>query len=186
MEISDTGVTGVYLIKFPRFSDHRGKFDKIFELPCFSEKFENFSLSEINVSSTISKGTLRGMHYQEKPHKESKIIFCLQGNIFDTVININPESKNYLNKYSIELSSDNPIAIFVDSNFAHGYQTLSDEVFMIYFHSSSYFPESQRSINPLDPKLEIEWPLEIVKMSERDRKAPNLDDVIYRESKNVK
>lgn len=186
MKISDSGVAGVYLLEFSRFLDNRGRFDKIFELPNLVEKFKNFSLSEINVSSTISRGTLRGMHFQGEPHKESKIIFCLKGKIFDTVININPDSKNYLDKYSIELSEDNPVAIYVDSNFAHGYQTLSDDVFMIYMHSSSYFPGSQFGINPLDPKLKIEWPLEIMVISEKDRNAPKLDEFVNKDRESAR
>ena len=177
MKILKDFENGIKEIEFSNFNDERGEFSRIF---CENEyklmKIPS-SWSQINYSKTFSKGTIRGMHFQYFPYSEIKLIRCISGKIFDVVIDIRPKSKFYGEFFSITLDSDKNNGICIPEGFAHGFQTLTEKVTMIYFHSQPYTPNSEGGINPLDIDLGINWPIANNLISKRDKNLPAFKDL---------
>ena len=131
---------------------------------------------QINHSFTQKKNSIRGLHYQINPFCETKIVNCIKGSIFDIAVDIRTHSKTYLHYYAIELSEDSNDALLIPEGFAHGFQTLSDNVELLYFHTMPYNKDFERGINPLDKTLNVDWPFPALEMSERDKNLPMIDD----------
>ena len=156
--------------------DKRGYLIRLF---CFNE-LKNIGWSnqivQINRTFTKEKGTIRGMHFQLPPTTESKIIICTKGKVFDVAVDVRKKSKTYLKYVSLNLSSEINNMILIPKGFAHGFQTLSDDVELIYFHDHSYSPEFEKSINPLDPLININWPIQNKIISKKDKSTKILSE----------
>ena len=126
-----------------------------------------------SISFTACKGTVRGLHYQREPHSEAKVVRCLKGVIWDVIIDIRPDSPTYLRWQQFELSSENGHQLYVPAGFAHGYQTLCDDVEVNYLISVPYAPQSACGIRYNDPTFGITWPLPVTEISEKDVHWPN-------------
>ena len=133
-------------------------------------------MRQANHSWTELSGTVRGMHFQRVPFAETKLVMCLTGAIWDVATDIRVNSPTFLTSVSTELSADNNAAMLIPPGFAHGFQTLSDNVDLIYFHSEIHVPEAEDGLHPLDRRLAIMWPKEITIMSNRDSSRPTLTD----------
>jgi len=161
------------LIKNNKREDNRGYLNKIYS----KKEFEKFgwksSIKQVNYTFTREAGTIRGMHYQDKPYAEEKLIICLAGSIIDIAIDIRPNSPTYLKKYTKILNNSN-CSMLIPKGFAHGFQTLEDSVILLYLHSAEHNIKYERRLNPLDPKLNINWPLEAKNISILDRTSPFL------------
>lgn len=169
-------IRGLKLIEWTVFEDSRGRFEKLFCGVTFKEFGFVREVMQINRSISKVKGTIRGMHYQKPPFTEAKIVMCLKGAIWDVAVDIREGSETFLKWFSVELSGDLPRAFFIPEGFAHGFQTLTDDVEMLYIHSAPYVPEYEGGLNPFDPKLSILWPLEVTVVSERDKSFSLLED----------
>jgi dTDP-4-dehydrorhamnose 3,5-epimerase len=115
------------------------------------------------------------MHYQDDPAPEAKFIRCVQGAIFDAVVDMREGSPTYLRHFAVELSADSFRALYVPERFAHGYQALTDDAIALYSASAPYTPGSERGIRYNDPLLGIHWPLEAHALSEKDASWPLLE-----------
>ena len=113
------------------------------------------------------------MHYQREPHSEAKLVRCVKGAIWDVVIDIRPDSPTYRQWQGFELSSENGHQLYIPKGFAHGFQTLSNDVEVNYLISEPYTPQSADGIHYDDPAFKINWPLPVTKISEKDLKWPN-------------
>ena len=168
MEFIKTPFEGLVQIKPTIYSDERGGF---FRYVCHNE-FENAGLNahfvQMNQSINHNKGTLRGMHYQEPPHAEEKLVRCIKGAVQDIVVDLRKDSPTFLKYYSITLSEQNRIAIYIPKGFAHGFITLENNTELIYHHTAFYNPTSERGIQYNDPQLNITWPIMPEVISERD------------------
>ena len=118
----------------------------------------NSNLVQCNVSYNKRKGTLRGMHYQVAPHEEAKLIRATRGAIYDVIIDLRPTSATYGRWTAAELSAENRAMLYVPPGFAHGFQTLMDDVEVFYQMSDYFHPESARGLRWDDPVIGIEWP----------------------------
>lgn len=170
MTLIETDFDGLYLIKPQINLDSRGYFFRTFcknefNLILFNKEFVQFNHSHSNKS-----GTIRGLHFQKFPFEETKLIRCVSGSIFDVVVDLRKESKTYMKHYTIELNDQNNYSILVPSGFAHGFQTLKDNSSLIYHHTEYYNPEYETGLRYNDPKIGINWPLELTEISERDSK----------------
>jgi dTDP-4-dehydrorhamnose 3,5-epimerase len=162
------GIAGVLSITLKPLADQRGSFTRLF---CADELFNlgwSTSVAQVNYSYTAKKGSIRGMHFQQPPFSEAKLVTCLRQSVWDVVVDLRTDSETFLKWYALELSADNHKAILIPPGCAHGFQTLSDDVELLYFHSRSHVSEADDGVNPLDPVLNIEWPLNVSVISEKD------------------
>ena len=166
-----------YLIKIKRepIIDNRGSFERLFCQKEFKSLIEKKNIVQINRAYTENKATIRGMHYQVGNTTEDKIVTCLRGRVFDVVIDLRKNSKNFLKWHSCILDGKKNISTFVPHGFAHGYQTLTNNCELLYMHSNFYSQEAEGALNAFDPKINISWPLEVTEMSDRDRNSPLID-----------
>jgi len=175
MKMTETTLSGVYVIEPQVFGDHRGWF---FE--SFSEQKEKDIVKDTfvqdNHSSSAQKGTLRGLHFQQNPHAQSKIVRCTRGKILDIAVDIRKGSPNYRKWVAIELSADNFKQLYIPAGFAHGFLTLTEDVEIQYKASDYYTPDCDRSIKWNDPTIGVEWNIEKPILSTKDQNAPLLDD----------
>lgn len=174
MKFEGTDIEGVYLIHLTPFQDDRGMFARVFCKNEFAVIRENLEFVQVNFSQTVSKGTVRGMHFQYPPHAESKLIRCIRGKILDVVVDIRENSPTFLQHVAVELSEENKTAIFVPEGFAHGFQTLEPNTELLYQHTSFYTPGAEGALNYKDPALNIAWPMEVTELSEKDKNTPFL------------
>ena len=162
-------IEGVHLTKTTSASDSRGLFIKV-------QPFQDFQNGLDSVANSINpkQGTIRGLHFQVEPFAEEKILTCIQGSIFDVVVDIRPQSKTFGKWAAFELSVDNQIQAYLPKGIAHGFQTLQSNSIIQYFLSVGYSMESAFSINPFGD-LQISWPINEFYISEKDARGISLE-----------
>ena len=146
-----------------------GAFVRTFCSDEFKRAGVNRSIAQINQTLTRIKGAVRGLHFQEAPHGEMKITTCVRGAVFDVAVDIRRASATFLRWYGEILSEDNNKSMVIPEGFAHGFQALTPDCEMLYFHTAPYAPEAEGGLQATDPLIAIKWPLEITEMSSRDR-----------------
>jgi dTDP-4-dehydrorhamnose 3,5-epimerase len=151
------------------FTDERGFFVRVFD-----HEELGIEITQINHSMTKVKGSIRGMHFQRAPFAEVKIVKCLKGSIFDVAVDLRKDSPTYLKWHGEVLSAENLKMLVVPQGFAHGFQSLEDDVEITYFCSAPYNPESEGAVRYSDPKIGIEWPLPVSVVSAKDKVHPLL------------
>ncbi len=158
------------------FKDKRGAFYRLF---C-SEKFNNVlngkNIVQINLSITKKNNTIRGMHFQHPPFSEIKIIKCLKGSVFDVLVDLRKDSETFLQWHGVELNAINDKMIVIPEGFAHGFQTLTDDVELLYLHTESYNSNAEDGIKHNDARINIKWPYPPINISERDENFKLLDE----------
>ena len=174
MKFTPAGLAGAYVIDLDRLEDERGYFARTFCRDEFAAHGLHSVFPQCNTSFNARKGTLRGMHYQEKPHEEAKIIRCTRGAIHDVIVDIRRDSRTYRKWIAVELTADNARMLYIPEGFAHGFQTLADGSEVFYQMSEMFHPESARGLRWNDPALAIRWPLASPIVSERDAAYPDL------------
>ena len=172
MKIENTLIKGLNIVEFPLIEDSRGSFSRLFCMNELRNDLNGKSIIQINQSKTLTKGSVRGMHFQFKPNCEIKLVRCIQGKVWDVAIDIRENSPTFLKWFGVELSSDNRKMILIPEGFAHGFQVIEPESQLLYLHTAEYVKESESSINPLDPLLDIKWPLKISQLSTKDSSTP--------------
>ena len=176
MKFKNTKIDGVFVIEPEPFKDHRGMFARVYCSNEIKEIGHNKPIVNINHSATTHKGSIRGMHYQNPPKAEIKIIKCIKGSILDVAIDLRKGSPTFLQYYSEILSAENMRMLYVPEGFAHGFQSLEDNIEMIYYTTEFYSPEYEGGVSYNDPKISIEWPIEVTDISEKDKNLKLLDD----------
>jgi dTDP-4-dehydrorhamnose 3,5-epimerase len=169
MIFKETKLLGVFVIEPEIIEDERGFFATSWAPEEFKRRGLNPHVVQCNISFNKLRGTLRGMHFQEKPHEEAKLTRCTNGAIFDVAVDVRHLSPTRFEWVAVELSATNHRMLYIPEGFAHGYQTLADATEISYQMSEYYHPESARGLRWDDPRLGIEWPLPVTKMSPRDR-----------------
>lgn len=165
-------IDGVKIFKFPHTkNDERGEFVKI-----ISESITpNLNIQEIFLSTT-KKGIIRGMHFQTGLYENNRIIACLNGKVFDVLLDLRPRSRTFLNTYTIELTSKLLQAVYVPAGVAHGFQSLKKNSKMIYLSDKTYNAAFDTGITPLS--FGLKWPMMVKGISKRDSALPTLDEYI--------
>lgn len=164
----DTPFADLYLIqRYPKF-DSRGYLERMFCLDSLKTALGGKSVRQINHTKTHQTGTVRGMHYQQPPFTEIKMVSCIKGEICDIVVDVREGSPTFLQNFSVKLSENDFISILIPEGFAHGFQTLTDNCELIYFHTADYNAAAEKGISPRDPMLGLFWPLPITDLSPRD------------------
>lgn len=168
-----TPLKDVYEIDYYTHIDTRGFFTKIYSKDKL-ENITNFSIKQVNVSTSIKKGTFRGLHYQVGKYSEKKIVFCLQGQIRDFIVNINKKSKDYLKTFSLDICSEKKNGILIPSSYAHGFLTMKKNTSVIYLHDREYNNASERGVRYNDPLINLKFPINLTNISKKDKNYPNL------------
>ena len=166
---------GAYTIDVEPFTDNRGFFTRTFCEREFAQHNLVQHFVQGNHSGTKAKGVIRGMHFQHHPHCEVKLVKCVQGAIFDVIVDVREGSPTFLKWFGAELSAENKRMMYVPAGFAHGFQSLSEYSEITYMVSNFYNRESEGGILYNDPKVNIEWPLPVSLVSDKDQKIPPVD-----------
>ncbi len=169
-------IEGPILIKPKVFSDARGY---------FFESFSRNDLLKAGISSEFvqdnqafsSKGTLRGLHFQNPPYAQSKLVRVTQGSVWDVAVDIRVDSSTYGKYLAVELNDQNHHIFFIPSGFAHGYLVLSDTAMFLYKCDQYYHPHSEGGIRFDDPSINISWPVIDASflISDKDKNLPFLN-----------
>jgi dTDP-4-dehydrorhamnose 3,5-epimerase len=168
MRFSKIPFSGAWLVETEPFQDHRGKFVRFFCQNELRDIHNGRPIDQISYSLTVKKGTIRGIHYQFPPNAEIKLIRCLNGSVFDVIVDLRQNSPTFLKWHGEILSRENMKMLYVPQGIAHGFQTLEENCEMLYLHSGFYSPSQQAGLRFDDPKIGIQWPLEVTEISERD------------------
>ena len=161
-------LAGLHLVQRHRLSDSRGDLSRIFCAQELSGIGWTQPIAQINHTRTAKRGTVRGLHFQVPPHAEAKLISCIRGEVWDLALDLRQGSATFLQWHAQRLSADNACALLIPQGFAHGFQTLSDDVELLYCHSAAYAPQCEAGLSPADPRMAIAWPLPIADLSPRD------------------
>jgi dTDP-4-dehydrorhamnose 3,5-epimerase len=172
MLFRETGIIGAKVIDPVPHRDERGWFQRAWCARDFAEHGVYFSPVQANLGFSRTRGTIRGMHFQEAPAIEAKLVRCTRGAIFDVLVDLRPESPSHGQWYGVELSAANARMLYVPENCAHGYQTLEEATEMYYMTSAVYTPSAARGVRFDDPAFGIQWPLVVTAVSEQDRNWP--------------
>ncbi|MFI3185646.1 MAG: dTDP-4-dehydrorhamnose 3,5-epimerase [Methylococcaceae bacterium] len=173
--ITDLPLAGLKLIERQRLGDNRGFLARLFCAEALAKAGWHLPIAQINHTYTAQRGTVRGVHYQLPPHAEMKLVSCIQGEVWDVAVDLRAGSSTFLHWHAEVLSADNNRAMLIPEGFAHGFQTLTDDVQLLYCHSVAYSLEAEAALNAQDPRLAIKWPIKITELSIRDAKHPLLD-----------
>lgn len=173
MQFSETPLAGAYLIHPERRADDRGFFYRGWCREEYAAHGLNPAAVQINVARSVLGGTVRGMHFQEAPYQEAKSVRCIRGSIFDVIVDLRPESPTHRKWFGTELSAENGLMLYVPEGFAHGYQTLEDDVEISYLTSYAYVPAAAKGVRFDDPAFAIAWPRPVSSISEADRRWPD-------------
>jgi len=172
MRFTETDLKGAWVINPDPHADDRGRFMRAWCTREFTDHGLNFLPLQANMGFSVSKGTVRGMHYQEAPALEAKLVRCTRGAIYDVALDLRLGSPTYGRWYGVELSAENGRMLYVPELCAHGCQTLMENTEIYYMTSAFYTPGSVRGVRFDDPAFAIQWPLTVTVVSEQDSKWP--------------
>ena len=177
MERIDTVLPGVFLVVPRVFGDVRGSFSETYNRRAFEEIGISCEFVQDNESFSAAAGTLRGIHFQNSPCAQAKLVRVVRGAVLDVAVDLRRGSPTYLRWTAEELSGENHRMLFLPRGFGHAFLTLSDDVIFSYKVDSPYCRESERSIRFDDPDIGIDWGGRAVRvLSDKDRNAPFLRD----------
>jgi dTDP-4-dehydrorhamnose 3,5-epimerase len=169
MKFTETKLKGAHIIELEKLEDERGYFARTWCQQEFLKNELDAALVQCNVSYNPRRGTLRGLHYQDPPYAETKLVRCTRGAIYDVIVDLRPDSQTFLQWISAELTADNGRMMYVPKGFAHGFQSLEDHSMVFYQVSEFYARDYCRGARWNDPQLNISWPHEVAVISPQDK-----------------
>ena len=175
MIFEETRIAGVCVVEPERHVDERGFFARTWDTNEFREHGLNGDLVQCSVSYNARRGTLRGLHYQVRPHEEAKLVRCTAGAIFDVAVDLRPASSTFKSWFGVELSAEDRRALYIGEGCAHGFITLTDDAEVLYQMSEFWAPDAARGARWNDPAFGIDWPAEPLVVNERDRTYPDFE-----------
>jgi dTDP-4-dehydrorhamnose 3,5-epimerase len=174
MKIEPSKIEGVYVVTSEPRQDQRGHFSRLYEDDKLTEIIGKKPIRHVNQSFTFKRGTIRGLHFQNPPFAEIKMVRCLCGRILDIAVDLRQNSETFLHYHAEELTPENNRMLIVPEGFAHGFQTLEDNTETLYLNTEIYNGAYEGGIRYNDPKLGIVWPLPVVDISDKDNNHPFL------------
>jgi dTDP-4-dehydrorhamnose 3,5-epimerase len=173
MKVEPLAIAGAWLIESPVYPDDRGIFREWFKLEALKEfGVPAFQVRQANTSIS-RRGVIRGIHYSPKINGQTKLVTCTSGSVLDVVVDLRPESKTYGDHIKVELSENLGTCVYISSGLGHGFQALKDNSVVTYLLDKEYSPNNEFGINPVDPNLNIKWPILDFFISEKDRTSTN-------------
>ncbi len=175
MKILQTPINGLIVVEITSHEDKRGTFARLYCEQELSKVIGHRRIVQINYSRTVNLGALRGLHFQNSPHAEMKLVRCLKGRVWDVAVDLRADSPTFLKWHSEELTPANTRMIAIPEGFAHGFQAMEPESELLYLHTAVYVPTSEGGLRYNDPKLGVTWPIRVTDLSERDLNHPLID-----------
>ncbi|MEL7546798.1 MAG: dTDP-4-dehydrorhamnose 3,5-epimerase [Pseudomonadota bacterium] len=174
MQLTPTPILGAFIAEQKAFGDHRGYFARAYCKDVFAGAGLDYEFVQANMSGNAKAGTLRGLHYQDETAPEAKFLRCVRGAIYDVIVDLRPSSPSFRQWFGVELTQNNKTAILVPPMCAHGYLSLTDDTEVFYQVSNTYTPSAERGMRFDDPSIVIDWPVDIVEVSDKDKNWPDL------------
>jgi dTDP-4-dehydrorhamnose 3,5-epimerase len=176
----ETGFDDLLILEVPKFGDSRGYFSETYNYQDLKAVGVDIRFVQDNQSRSM-KGVVRGLHFQNAPHAQTKLVRVLHGTILDVVLDMRKESKTYRKIFQFEMSAEKGQQLLVPRGFAHGFAVLSESAELFYKTDDFHHPELEGGIAINDPSLGIDWKVPFSEMiiSERDKRHPLLKDAIF-------
>jgi len=173
MKITETQIQGLFVVEPGVFEDERGYFFESYRKERYADAGINASFIQDNESKS-ARGVIRGLHYQLNPYGQAKLVRVVQGAVYDVAVDLRQGSPTFGEWFGLELNDKSKKQLFIPRGFAHGFSVLSETAIFSYKCDNGYNKESERGINPFDPKLGIDWQINETDfiVSEKDRNAP--------------
>ncbi len=176
MKFIKTDIKDLIVVEPNVFGDNRGWFSESYNQQVFKDNGIDITFVQDNHSFSAQKGVLRGIHFQNNPFPQTKLVRCTKGRIWDVAVDLRKSSPTYLKWFGIELTAENHKMLLVPQGFGHGFVTLEENCEVQYKVDNVYDKALDRSIKYNDPQINIDWPIKDVILSEKDIKAPYLKD----------
>lgn len=176
MEVINTPLEGLLVIKPRIFSDSRGYFFESYNINAYHAAGITVNFVQDN-QSLSNKGVLRGLHFQNPPYAQDKLVRVIKGRVLDVAVDIRKNSPTYGQHYKVELSGENNLALFVPKGFAHGFICLEDNTLFYYKCSDVYNPQAESGLMWNDPALGIDWGIENPVISDKDLKYDSFSNL---------
>lgn len=174
MEFVPTKIAGAFEVRLDVRSDARGRFKRNYCEREFGRHGLETSWVQMNHSVTLGRGAGRGFHFQRPPAAETKLVSCTRGKAFDVAVDLRHGSPTFLRWAAVEI--DESRSFYIPKGCAHGFQALDDEVHLVYLHDEFYRPDFECGLRLDDPVIDVEWPLPLGQISDRDHSFKLLDD----------
>lgn len=178
MMLIETKLKDCYILEPDRFGDNRGWFSESYNKKVFEDLGLNYDFVQDNESFSAKKGVLRGLHFQNEPYTQAKIVRCTRGAVYDVAVDIRHDSPTYGMWVGVELSEENGRQLLIPRGFLHGFQTLTDNVKFAYKCDNYYNKESDGGVMYNDPDIGVVWPIEDPILSEKDKHHPKLRELV--------
>jgi dTDP-4-dehydrorhamnose 3,5-epimerase len=178
VKVTPTEIEDVVLVESRLFRDGRGYFTEVYSAHSFTDAGLPTEFAQDNLSKS-AKGTLRGLHYQNEPNGQGKLVTALTGAIFDVAVDLRRGSPTFGKWVGRELRGESGLALWVPVGFAHGFVALEDDTLVFYKCTTRWAPESERSLLYNDAAIGIEWPIAPTRISPKDAEAPGLGEAEY-------
>lgn len=172
MNLVETSIYGAWLLEGKAFQDNRGAFSRLFCSRELQAILGSRTIAQINHSVTCSVGAIRGLHFQNSPHAEMKIVRCLKGRVFDVAVDLRQSSSTFLKWHAVELTPESNFAYVIPEGCAHGFQVLEENSQLLYLHTEFYAPGAEGGVRFDDPQIAVDWPLPPTDLSARDLSHP--------------
>jgi dTDP-4-dehydrorhamnose 3,5-epimerase len=172
VRLVSTPIAGVFVAETKAFRDDRGAFARLFCESELAAAIGGRRIEQINHSCTAAVGAIRGLHFQQAPYAEMKMVRCLKGRVWDVALDLRKGSPTFLQWHAQELAAANTLMLVIPEGCAHGFQVLEPDSELLYLHTASYTPSAEGGVRFDDPMLNVPWPLPVTDVSERDRKHP--------------
>jgi dTDP-4-dehydrorhamnose 3,5-epimerase len=184
MRFTELALAGAYAIDIDPHRDARGFFARTWSADELAEHGLSTQLAQCSISFNERRGTIRGMHFQEAPYQEIKLVRCTAGAIVDVILDLRPASLTFTKWVSVELTAANHRSLYIPAGLAHGFQTIAEGSEVFYQISTSHRPDAARGVRWNDPTFQIEWPdPDSPILSERDRGYPDFRPEIARDTR---
>ena len=169
MIIKKNKIKDSFLITLIQFDDQRGSFVRLFDKKFFKNLGIPSDIAQTNFSSTKKKGSIRGFHYQKYPFEEMKAVICLKGKIHDVVLDLRKKSKTFKKWQGFDLDCKKKQVLIIPKGCGHAFQSLTDNVEVMYFCSQYYNPAKEAGIRWNDPAFQVKWPKNLSDISDKDK-----------------
>ena len=176
MTVIATDIPDLYILEPKVLGDSRGWFMESWSATIMQEIGFDYDFVQDNHSFSVGKGILRGIHFQQSPYSQAKLVRCTKGAVLDVAIDLRKNSPTYKKWAAVELTAENRWQLLIPRGFGHGFLTLTNDSEFLYKADNPYNAAADRSIIWNDPELAINWGIEEPSLSEKDISAPLLKD----------